>query len=230
MKNPATATVLLSMLASLVAQEAPEKAPPRLPVPNAVSITVSIEFDGGSLEQFVRRIRQAQPKANIVLASAATAAQVPPMVLRNAGIEQALEGACMAAAADFRVRVKEFRGPGEPVYSIVAERTRGAKPAPADRVVRRVFSLTSLSGERAHGVKPFPVRTILSALEAVMSDERHPPRVRYHEDSGLLLARGTTAQIATIEETLVALERELSRQEQRALRRLREPSARDHAK
>ena len=133
---------------ALRGQEDPSTPPVARSAPEPV--VLSMEFRGGTLAEFVAAVRGRQPKANIVLAARAAGAKVPPMVLRDAGIEQTLEGAAMAAEAGFDVRVKEFRGDGEPVYSIVAyERPRqGVGPDPREST-QRVFSLNDLTDRKS---------------------------------------------------------------------------------
>jgi hypothetical protein len=187
-------------------------------------VVVSFSFEGGTLKEFVAAVRKDQPKANIVLATRADSAVIPPMILRDAGVEQALEGACMAAEADFQVRVKEFRGAGQPVYSIYAYaqpqsggvQMVGPKPG---QLHQRVLTLNDLTAQRASGMKPMKVETVLSALDLAMADEKKPPRIRYHEDAGLLLVRGTYEQIEVVEQIIVTLSRDLDKQETRYVQR-----------
>lgn len=221
MNTKSIVLLLLAPLAlsteSVVAQSVPDAAVAKPVVGPAV---VSLNFAGGTLAEFVDAVRKDQSRANIVLATQARDAQVPAIVLKSAGLEQALEGACMAAAADYDVRVKEFRGFGEPVYSITAvQRPASRQGAPrralATAIEQVVFSTSSLTIEREKGMKPLEVATILSTIELAMADEQKAPRIRFHEDSGLLLVRGSRAQTGVAEQVLRTLEKDLDRRESR---------------
>lgn len=221
MNTKLTALLLLAPLAlstvSAVAQDVPSSVAQRRAAPTAV--TVSLKFAGGTMAEFVAAVREDQSKANIVLATQARNAQVPAMVLKSAGLEQALEGACMAAAADYDVRVKEFRGTGEPVYSIVAQKRHSntaEQVLPADHDSQQwVSSLNELTSERVSGIKAMDVATILSAIELALSDEKKAPSLRFHKDSGLLLVRGSREQISVVDLVLGTLSRDMDQQERR---------------
>ncbi len=205
---------LLCLCTTLVAQEQ-NPAPPRPAAP--APVTVTLTFSGGTLEKFVREVRLVQPKANIVVAARAAEAVLPPIDLRGAGLEQALQGACEVAESDYLVRVRDYNGPGEPVYSIVtddrAPRTtitaRGSRQSGDDaRIVSRVFSVSRVTdaARQSAGVEPLRVETVLSAIEAATQDDKVPPVLRYHRDSGLLIVRGTAEQQVSVEMVLSVLQ------------------------
>lgn len=188
---------------------------------------VTASFRGGTMADFVAVVRSAEPKANIVVATAAAAAKVPPMEVRGAGLDQLLSGACAVAEAEFLVRVNEFRGEGEPVYSIVAMLPQGA-PGPQGAQVQTVpskpdestsvFSLNRLTepDPRLGGGAGLRAETILSAIEAGGGDDPKQPGLRYHRESGLLFVRGNRTQIALVKDLLTNLERDLEERRRRA--------------
>src|SRR5688572_20603779 len=118
---------LLSVLAlPLLAQEPVPTTPPPAPVQVKLpAVVVTLSFPGGSMAEFVAQVRAKEGKANIVVAEAANGARLPPIELRGAGLDQALEAACAVAQSELDIRVREFRGAGEPVYSVVAVARQG---------------------------------------------------------------------------------------------------------
>ncbi|MCA8966062.1 MAG: hypothetical protein H6838_18060 [Planctomycetes bacterium] len=210
--NVANAAAALCLTCLLSAQQEAQPAPPR-----PAAVTVTLQFGGGTLEKFVREVRVVQPKANIVVATRAAEAVLPPIDLRNAGLEQALQGACEVAESDYEVRVRDYNGPGEPVYSIVTS----DKPTRATRATSnqsssggglttfsKVYSLARLTdaARQPGGVEPMRVETVLSAIEAANQDDKNPPVLRFHRDSGLLIVRGNAGQQAGVEMLLNVLE------------------------
>lgn len=218
----ATTLLALSLPVCLSAQEAETQRE----IPGF--LTVSVVFQGGSMDAFVETLRKSQPRANIVLAVAARDALVPSMELKDAGIQQALEAACMAADAEAPVHVAEFKGNGEPVFSIVsAPRTRQSggrrSSSGGGDDAYRVLSLNELTKERLFGVPPMKVETVLSALDMALGQSEGPDaRIRFHEESGILIVHGTSAQVQMVDQVLSQLSQDLQAEEQRAHHREQE--------
>ncbi len=207
----------------LPAQEAGgDPSPHKAPRPMGAVVTAS--FRGGTLADFVAVVRAAEPRANIVVATVAATAKVPPMEVRGAGLDQLLNGACAVAEAEFVVRVNEFRGDGEPVYSIVAMpqgplgpqgQVQSTPSKPEESTA--VFSLNRLTEPDPRlGTPGLPAETILSAMEAGNGDEPKQPVLRFHRQSGLLFVRGNRTQIALVKDLLSNLERDLDERRRRA--------------
>lgn len=213
--------LLLSTLPA-VAQDATISAPPAAKAPAAAPVTVTLAFAGGTLAEFCAQLRHIEPRANIVVAPLAADAKLPPMDLRGAGLEQALEGACAIAESKALIRMKDFRGPGEPVFTILAleptmavSTTRpggpsgptstGTVPAASRHEAAEVFSLNRLLDPK----EGLPVTTILSAIEVATGGEQALATLRFHKDSGLLIVRGRPDQMALVHDVLTNLERDV---------------------
>jgi hypothetical protein len=100
-------------------------------------VVLTATFGGGTMAEFVAVLRAAEPRANVLVAAAAAQAKLPRIELRGAGLDQALEGACAVAEADFQVRSVQFPGQGEPVFSIVAGAAPEASGGRRGRVLAR---------------------------------------------------------------------------------------------
>lgn len=191
----------------LSAQEAgtPPAAVPTqsAPPPKVARPVVTLTFQGGSMVEFIMAVRDHVPDANIVLADNAARAGVPPLVLRKAGLAQALEAACQVVEAPFEVRVKELRGDGEWVYTITAPKAPPrvrSETTPPPPPAQRIVSLQELT----RGEGALRVDIILSAIELACESAESPVVLRFHGDSGLLIARGTAEQMEALE-TVVAV-------------------------
>ncbi|MBP8301820.1 MAG: hypothetical protein KA020_15730 [Planctomycetes bacterium] len=210
----------------IVAQDnhEPHEAPAR-------PVVLTATFGGGTMAEFVAVLRAAEPRANVLVAAAAAQAKLPRIELRGAGLDQALEGACAVAEADFQVRSVQFPGQGEPVFSIVA----GAAPKPAGGagagsgaanaakpdLSTQVFSLNRLTdGDPRSGLAGLNVDTILSAIAASSGDEARPAELRFHRESGLLFVRGSRAQLSLVKDLLTNLERDQNERRMQAKEKL----------
>lgn len=209
----------------IVAQEAKE-APAR-------PVVVTATFPGGTMEEFVAVLRANEARANIIVAAAAAEAKLPRIELRGAGLDQALEGACAVAQAEFQVRSVQFPGQGEPVFSIVAVAAprpagaagagagAGAASAAKPDMSTQVFSLNRLTdGDPRSGLAGLNVDTILSAIAASSGDEAKPADLRFHRESGLLFVRGSRAQLSLVKDLLTNLERDQNERRMQAKEKL----------
>lgn len=204
----------------LLAQE-PDAARPAAAKARPEPVLVTMKFAGGTLAEFCDHIRATEPRVNIVLAPLAATAKLPVMDLRGAGLEQALESACMVAESTAVIRIKDFRGPGEPVFTITATESAksvgGMAPsgqpdgtAPVGQVraeKTEVFSLNRLLDPKDGS--GFAVTTVLSAIETATGGEQGLAAMRFHKESGLLIVRGRGDQLALVRDVLANLDRDV---------------------
>lgn len=203
---------------SALAQDPTAAPPAATKAVGTPPVTVTLAFGGGTLADFCAQIRQKEPRANIVVAPLAAGAKLPAMDLRSAGLEQALEGACAIAESTALIRMQDFRGPGEPVFTIMAQEpvvtigktgpngpvTTGTMPASLPRTEgTEVVSINRLID--AKDGTGFSVTTVLSAIEAA-TGEQALASLRFHKESGLLIVRGRPDQLALVRDVLSSLE------------------------
>ena len=109
--SPIAAALLLSTLLGTAVSPA-QNAQPTRPI-------VSIDFDGGSLEDFVEEIRGAGENINILIPPEASEVTVPAVSLKSVGVEAALEAVATITLSDtVRVRVSTMLGAGVPIYAV----------------------------------------------------------------------------------------------------------------
>jgi hypothetical protein len=152
--------------------------------------------------------------------------------LRGVSVDQALECACALAEGPVDVGVKEFRGDGETVYTILARSKARVTAGPdPEEPSQRVFTLNHLTMPRAgSAVQPLKVESILSAVELATAGEGQPPTIRYHQDSGVLLVRGTRTQVDQASEVIQVLSKDLDNREKRSVEEARPATRGDDAK
>ncbi|MCA8976110.1 MAG: hypothetical protein KDC98_15415 [Planctomycetes bacterium] len=192
-----------------------------------VAPIVSMSFRGGSMADFVAAVRAAEPKANIVIQAKAANAVVPAMEIKEAGLDQVLDSACAVAESSDQIGCTEQRGNGEPVFAIIARNRGGATTmvSSGDEESTIVLSLNRLTeGDLRTSVPGLRVETILSAIEASSHFDTKAPKLRYHQDSGLLFLRGTREQLSLGHDVLQILERDQQERATNAL--IRAQSAR----
>ncbi len=210
---------LLSTFAALPAQE-PRPAPADGRAAAATAPTLDFSFTGGTFGELCKVLGEIGERVNcnvnVVIEPDAAKVALPRIQVRNAGLAQVLEAACAAASREELVlHVKELRGSGSPVFAVVArpqQTSPGATAAAAGRDVTAVHSLGALlkDGGRSFGFAP---ETILSAIETATGET--PLRaLRYHTDSRLLVARGSTENLSVVADVLRELEKDVRRQEQ----------------
>ncbi len=200
----AASSIAVSVLAQDGGQSAPE--------PDTTSL-VSLEFPGGSALDYVEAVRRATGVLNIMVAAEAAEVRVPPVTLRRVTRQAALDlldgrqVRTLRHAIELAVReMPTYDVDEEPTFQIVAE-VHGDQPRSAARVwtVRGLVD-GGLSSE-----------AILSAVELAMEMTGAGgggPDVRFHQDTGLLIARGEQDHLAVIEQVVAGLSQ--SRQERSA--------------
>ncbi len=160
---------------------------------------LDLTFEGGTAAEFVRAIRQAAGDINIVVAPEAAEVAMPPVSLSRV----------TAAAALNLLEGRSAERPGRVVNLIV-------RPMPTyDTEERQTYQVRAVvSGSRkaaaAHVwtiaglLDEIASESILSAVEMALEVVGSTTEldVRFHEDTGLLIAAGDESQLSAIDEVL----------------------------
>ncbi len=182
---------------------------------------INIDFQGGTMAEFVEAMRQTvQPgDVNVILRGGADAIAVPAVRLRNVTIESAFDAICPREQASINMVQKM----GAPIYVIEGRHTRspfeqGPDAAPASHVIYDEFGGKMPAVLRIYSVKEIvtgdvPLQGIMDAVKTALSvqGEEPQPELLFHEDSGVLIVRGTEGQHVVVNDLLKTLERDAER-------------------
>ncbi len=182
------------------AQALAQQPPPKPAAPLAPQPTVSIQFPGGSLADYVKALKDGAPTFNIVmLVPEAREIKLPPIKLDSVAFGPAvglLSGEHPLGDSVVKILVNDLGGPlgsDDPgsVYKIWSERRELHRP-PAQV---RVWSIGELLGPDRKA------DDVLTAVEtAVGLLEGYPPaKIRYHAETNLIVASGEEEQLHAID-------------------------------
>lgn len=187
-----------SMIGSNWARGQNEATPAQSPVSLP---TVSLQFAGGSLADYVKALKEATPNFNIVLAvPEAKDIRLPAFKLDSVSFYPALRllqgDYRLDDGTTIRLLVNDMGGPREgetanPVYKIWGERQETRKP-PAQV---RVWNIGALIGPERKA------EDVLTAVETAVGllPCQENAKIRYHAETSLVVACGEEAQLLAIE-------------------------------
>ncbi|MFG0327000.1 MAG: hypothetical protein ACF8SC_07020 [Phycisphaerales bacterium JB037] len=180
-----------------------------------------IRFDGGNTSDYIallRRVLTDEP-LNIVATPEALDHPVQPLSLSRVTIDGALDTLELGDPHQ-RLRVSSHRPDGSAaIYSISLLPDRGQRGVNSPPAPVTMFSLSDLidplPGSRSDRSLILPLETVLSGIEAavtVAADDRSAPaQLKYHEDSGLLILRGTGEQLSAADQAVSLMRRDIER-------------------
>lgn len=184
-----------------------------------------VHFKGGTPKDFVQEInKQSGLQVNVIIPSENAASQLPPMDLQNVTVPQLFEAVTMASSKATNVITgynmtgvgrstqnrnpiytsfkmsQGFRTNDQPptensIWYFFVERPVDL-PEPAEKVPTQVqvYQLASL-------LENFSIDDITTAVKTTweMVESTVIPEMKYHQDTGLLIAKGTIEQLTMIE-------------------------------
>lgn len=161
---------------------------------------INVEFEGGTVRDYVAVLRQSGENINITLDRDAGDVTIPAVELRNVMLIDALRILDDLEPVDesFELEVGEFQsGPVEltsAVYRIMSKKQRPPQPP----LQTSVWSVSRLLGREIEAAQ------LLGAIETALSLQQDlgAPEVRFHEETGLILARAHPDQISIIGEVV----------------------------
>lgn len=171
-------------------------------------IGIDLVFLGGTISEYVEAVRSAAGGgANIVLTTTdAGSVSIPPITLDSVSVGAAvglLEG---EYKVDPHVRIQihvDSIGPpaegGTPVFRVSARKHGDTAPTEV-----KVWSVLDLIGDQSAGGK-MSAKEVLTAVETAVEllvENDQPAQVRFHQSTGLLIARGTSGQLRAIDQVI----------------------------
>lgn len=178
---------------------------PELPV-------IELTFDGGTVGEYVEALRNAVQGANVVV----TTPEVQELVLPPVQLDSVDLGAAVhLIEGDYQpnertvIRIEvdvigRWHDDQKPVFKVSGQvRRRG--PAAAESGVWTVADLL------ASDVPPEAVLTAVETALELFADNRARAEVRFHEETGLLIARGDPLQMEAIDDVVDRLREGLDR-------------------
>jgi hypothetical protein len=176
---------------------------------------IDVTFDGGTVAAYIAALRKADTAANVVLIPPASDVQLPRVELRSASLNAAvylLDGLAAEhprGLAHLHVSSVDRRFPGESqIYTVMAQIPNAAVDQPGVRgglgglnapIETRVWSIADLLTEE------MKAEHVLSAIEGgldLVRDDSKPVQLRFHADTGLIVAAGGPVQINMIHEVI----------------------------
>ena len=183
--------------------------------------TVNVNWRGGTLQELVTSV-QALVECNVVLADPAVGALViPALAVKRVAPEvffRSLQSLPLADDAQIVVTVvtpeaadegkpgQSMPNRGEPVIAtspviVIKQRFNASSLLAPATLAQRIFDLSDWPGSDAKGIKTL-IEAIDFAMQADGSAEQ--VKVRYHEPSRILFAKGPAASVKLIDEIVTA--------------------------
>lgn len=183
--------------------------------------TVNIDWKGGTLQELVASVKPLV-ECNVVLADPSVGGlTIPALSVKRVAPEvffRSLQSLPLADDAQIVVTVvapetaegskpsQSAQSQGKPVINtspviVIARKPVSAADSPSAAVTQRIFDLSNWAGADAKGIK-----TLIEAIDFAMQADGSADRVkvRYHEPSRILFAKGPSGSIQLIHEIVTA--------------------------
>lgn len=204
---PTLAFLTLALLAPQTGAQTPVQ-----PATKTAPSKVTIDFSGGTLAEFLEEVRKAAKGTNILAAANTNEVAVPALVVTNADVLGTLLSVANISSKS-PTQVVRVDGSGT-MFSVTVQdqrsRVAGQHVEKADHTSLRSWSLVGLTSRPSNLPEDarlsMPAKTILTAIETALAmmdtDQKVKPKIRYHEDSGLLFLLGTNEQLSAVDDTI----------------------------
>ncbi len=216
-------TSLLACLAALILQVGAGSTLAANPANDETGL-ISVKFAGGSVTDYFDALVKEAGTINVMLAPEAADVSMPPVTLTNVSVSAAIglvDG--RSASPPGRIikldvrQMPQYHDGALPTYQVRAE----VRPAGGGTYA----SVWTIAGLLRGDV--FDADDVLAAVEAALdilasTDE---PTIRFHKETGVLIARGDPQQLSTIKDVLEQLEQSQILMSQKPMQELHDQNA-----
>lgn len=194
--------------------EASSRAPRSESVDSARMLT--LDFPGGTVAQYVDLIRNTltehRQAANIMLKDGAADVTLPAMELMDVSLSTALkllhQHRSSTPTGDAILDIELVTGAGAPIYIVSAHPIGDPAKPPSGALRVHVWNVGELL---AGDIKADDLLTAIEIALSLVQASDEPTEIRFHDATGLVIARGTPAQISTIDQVIHQLKNSAER-------------------
>lgn len=208
---------------------------------NPMELTVSLEFPGGTLDQYARALRATagESPVNILYSREVGEIEVPPVSLKQASVYGAMQSLMRIAATKQgqSLVVETQAGVITVAVSNMYNATSVFRSNEAERPMLEVMSIRDLlesADPQAKEGTTLPADTVLTAvtqaLEMMSKDNLKAPTIKYHKESGLLLVSGSPNQVHVVNQALSAMRSDLAQRQEQGMRLREAEMAKERSK
>lgn len=206
-------TVLAVLAGTTTSVDAQEANPP--------FETLDLEFKGGTALDYLDAVRREAGRLNVIAKPEVGMVKIEPVELRQVDLSSAIYmlNGMIEETGDRAVELEVDivrHGPGEPIYIVRAEVASISRPR---RVHSAVWSVQEILDG---GLGAEDLLTAVQTSIDLFGESSTKTEIRFHEETGLLIARGPVEEIESIESVIVALAKSPAKGREEALNQLRE--------
>lgn len=190
------AVLFLAASLTSISPNAGAQQPVDAPSANAA---MTLDFPGGTAAEYIASLRRANPNANIVVLGELARVRMAPVQLKNVDVLSALSvlDQIPQSQGSFEAKIEVHNVASSQdvpdVYTVTAHiHERGPSPG---QMQTSVISMADVLGE---SLKAADALTAIQTALELIGAESEPAQIKFHEETGLLIARGTPEQIETI--------------------------------
>ncbi len=186
---------------------------------------ISVKFAGGTVTEYVKFLVKEAGTINIVVAREAAEVPMPPVTLTKVTVSAAIDLVDgRSASPPGRIIKLDVRHMPQYAEGALATYQISAKGYQTERPRRKpsVWSIANLlRGDT------FDADDVLAAVETALDilQSTDEPIIRFHKETGLLIARGDHEQLSTIDDVLEQLEQSQILMSQEPMQELRDNNA-----